>query len=47
MEGESGVTRSVFMNFMLVIPKEIKCKLKVVVLEVSLMNFILGISKEI
>ena len=47
MVGESGVTRSIFMNLMLVISKGIKCKLKVVVLEVSLMKLILGISKEI
>ena len=47
MEGESGVTRSIidephFSNI-----KEIKWKVKVVLLEVLLMNFILGISNEI
>ena len=47
MEGESGATRGSFMNFILGIFKEIKWKVKVVVLEVSLMNLILGISNEI
>ena len=47
MEGERGVTRSINMNFIFRISKQIKYKVKVVVLEVSFMNFILRISKEI
>ena len=44
MEGESGVTRSIIVKLILRISKEIKGKVKVVLLEVSLMNFILEIS---
>ena len=47
MEGESGITRSILMNFILPISNEIKWKVKVVLLEVSLMNFVLGISNKI
>ena len=47
MEGENGVTRSILMNVIFRILKEIKRKVKVVVVKVSLMNFILGISNEI
>ena len=47
MEGESGVTRSIIMNFIRRISKEIKGKVKVMLLEVSLKNFALPISKEI
>ena len=47
MEDESGVTEVSLMNFVFRISKEIKSKVKVVLLEVSLMNFFLGISKEI
>ena len=42
-EGESGVTRSINDNFILWISNEIKWKVKVVLLEVSLMNFFLRI----
>ena len=45
MGGESGVTRSIIDE--LQFSDMIKCKVKVVLPEVSLMNFILGISKEI
>ena len=41
MERESGVTPSINMNFILWISKQTKYKLKVVLLEVSLMNAIL------
>ena len=47
MEGESGFIGSTMMIFVLPIWKEIKWKVKVVLLEVSLMHFILRISKEI
>ena len=47
MQGESGALEVSLMNFILRISKEIKRKVKVVLLEVSLMNFILKISKEI
>ena len=47
MEGENGVTRSIIMNFICRISKEIKGKVKVMLLEVSLNNFALPISKEI
>ena len=48
MEGESRVFLAVSsMNLILGICKEIKWKVKEVLVEVSLMNFILGISKEI
>ena len=43
MECESGVTR----YFILGISKDIKLKVKVVVLEITLINFLLGISKDI
>ena len=42
-EGESGVTRSINDNFILRISNEIKWKVKVLLLEVSLMNFFLRI----
>ena len=42
MESESGVTRSINMNFILRISKQIKYKVKVVLLQVSLMNVIFG-----
>ena len=45
MEGESGFTRSIIDE--LHFSHMVKRKVKVVLLEVSLMNFILGISKEI
>ena len=45
MVGAGGFTRSIIDKFILGISKEINCKVKVVVLEVSLMNFILGIAK--
>ena len=44
-EGESGVTQSINMNFLIRISKQIKYKAKAVLLEMSLMNFILVISK--
>ena len=44
LEGESDVTRSIIDELVLQISKEIKGKVKVVLLKVSLMNFILGIS---
>ena len=44
VECEIYVTRSINMNFILRIPKRIKYKVKVVLLEVSLMKFILWIS---
>ena len=47
MECERGVTRSINMNFILRISKPIKYKVKVVSPEVSLINVILRISKEI
>ena len=45
MEGESGVTRSIFDELHSFDP--VKWKVKVVLLEVSLMKFKFGISKEI
>ena len=45
MEGESGVTGSIIDEHLS--SDMIKWKVKVVLLEASLMNFILGISKEI
>ena len=42
MESESSVTRSINMNFILRISKQIKYKVKVVLLQVSLMNVIFG-----
>ena len=47
MEGESGVTGRIIIKFILGISKEIKWKVKVVLLEVSLMNFILRIFNKI
>ena len=47
MEGENGVTRSISAELILRKSKEIKLKVKVVLLKLSLMNFILGISNEI
>ena len=47
MEGESGVTRSVIMNFIFWISNDIKWKVKVVLLKVSLMNFILRIGSNV
>ena len=47
MEGEGGVTRSIIDELHSSGSYEIKWKVKVVLLKVSLMNFILGISKEI
>ena len=47
MEGENGVTRSISAELILRKSKEIKLNVKVVLLKVSLMNFILGISNEI
>ena len=45
MEGESGVTRSIIDEVQS--SDMIKWKVKLVIPEVSMMNFILGISKEI
>ena len=47
MEGASGVSRSMIDEILLRISKEIEWKVKVVLLEVSLMKFILRISNEI
>ena len=47
IERESGVTPSIIDELHLRISKEIKWKVKVVLIEVSLMNFILWISNEI
>ena len=47
MEWESGALVVSLMNFTPWISKEIKWKVKVVLLKVSLMNLILRISKEI
>ena len=47
MEGGSGLPEVSLMKFVLRISKEIKWKVKVVLLEVPSMNFILGITKEI
>ena len=44
LEGESGVTRSTIDELIVQISKDIKGKMKVVLLEVSLMNLILAIS---
>ena len=44
MEGESGVTRRIILNFILGISKEIKRLVKVLLFKVSLMNLILRIS---
>ena len=43
MEGESSVSRNILMNFITWISKEIQWKVKDVLLEVSLMSFILRI----
>ena len=45
MEGQSGVTRSVIDELLLWISNEIKPKVKVVLPELSFMNFILWIFK--
>ena len=47
MEGQSRVIRSIIDEFLLRISNEIEWKVKVVLLEVSLMNLIFGISKKI
>ena len=47
MDDESGVTRSIIDELHCFDIQGIKRKVKVVLLEVSLTNFILGISKEI
>ena len=47
MVGESGVNEVSLMNFILQITKEIKWKVKVVLLKVSLVNSIPPISNEI
>ena len=46
MEGESGVTQSIIDDLHSCGIQEIERKMKVVKVEVSLMNFILGISKQ-
>ena len=46
MEGESGVTRSIIDDLHSCDIQEIEQKMKVVLVEVSLMNFILRIAKE-
>ena len=46
-EDESGVSRSINMNSILRISKQIKYEVKVVLLEVSLICFILGICNEL
>ena len=47
MDSESGVTRKIIDELHSSDIQEIKWKVKVVLLEVSLMNFILGTSKEL
>ena len=47
MEDESGVTRSIIDELHSCDIERVTGKMKVVLLEVSLMKFILGISKEI
>ena len=47
MERESGVTRSIIDECHFWITKEIKCNVKVWLLELCLKNFIIWISKEI
>ena len=47
MAGEGGVTRSIIDELVLVISKEIKWKVKIVLPEGSMRNVILRISKEI
>ena len=47
MAGESGVTGSIIVNFFLGISKEIKWKVKMVLLEASLMDCVVPISKDI
>ena len=47
IEGEGDGTRNIIDQLFLGISKQIKRKVKVLLLEVSLMNFLLGISKEI
>ena len=46
MEGESGVTRSIIDDLLSWDMQEMEQKMKVVLLEVSLINFILRMSKE-
>ena len=46
MEGASGVNLSVLQELILRISEEIKCMVKGVLVQVSSMNFILGISEE-
>ena len=45
MERESGVTRTIILNYILRLSNKIKWKRKVVFLEVSMMKFILRISQ--
>ena len=47
MEGESDVSRSIIDELYFSLSDEIKGNVKAVLLEVSFINFILGISKEI
>ena len=47
MESESGAIQSIIDELHFRLTKDIKLKVKVVFLEVSLMNLILGISNEI
>ena len=47
MEGESDVSRSIIDELYSSLSNEIKGNVKAVLLEVSFINFILGISKEI
>ena len=47
MEGESDVSRSIIDELYSSVSNEIKGNVKAVLLEVSFINFILGISKEI
>ena len=47
MESESGAIQSIIDELYFRLTKDIKLKVKVVFLEVSLMNLILGISNEI
>ena len=46
MEGQSGVTRSIIYKFHYPISNEIKWKVTVVLVKVSMMNLVLLISKE-
>ena len=47
MEGESDVSRSIFDELYSSVSNEIKENVKAVLLEVSFINFLVGISKEI